>query len=256
MEPGYPSESAQSMSFLDKLTNIIASPGDLFENVRQTGPTHSNWLIPWIIYVVVSIGTGQLILGNPSLSVQLKTTIREQFNKSIESAIIEGQITQEQADQQFEQFASPDSPWFTMFAIGGTLFGSIAILFLLSLVGLMLGKAATNTSVPYMKVVEVIGLTFIISSLERIVTTALVFMTDSIHASPSLALFLSEVDLQSTTDLALSKMNLFTFWDIGITSLGLAKLFEKDFLKILVLVVVLWILWTAFSLFSGFTLGG
>jgi hypothetical protein len=256
MEPGYLAETAPAMSFAEKITNFFASPGELFENVRDTGPTNSNWLLPWIVYVVVSIVAAQLVLGNPSLSSQLERMMREQFDRTMQPAIIEGTVTPEQAEQQFEQFGNPHSPWFTLLSTGGTLIGSLVVLFALSLFYLLLGKSAMRATATYMKVVEVIGLTFFVGTLERIVTTALMFVTDSIQASPSVALFLSDVDLENKTHLALSKLNLFTFWDIAVTSIGLSTIFRKDFPKVLVLVIALWVLWSLFSIFSGFSLEG
>jgi len=249
-------ETDQRMSFLDKLTNLFASPGALFENVRQTGPTNSNWLAPWLIFVTVSIATSQLMLTSPSLSNQLEVMLKKQLSTPMEDAIKEGKITQEQADQQVEQYAKPGSAWFTMLSMGGVLTGSIVVLFALALFYNLLGRSVMNATVPYLKVVEVVGLTFLISSLERIVTTSLMFVTDSINASPSLVLFLSGIDLENKFHVALSKINLFTFWDLTITSFGLSTLFQRDFPKVFVLIFALWLLWSVFTLFTGFSLGG
>jgi hypothetical protein len=49
----------------------------------------------------------------------------------------------------------------------------------------------------------------------------------------------------------MSKMNVFTFWVLAVTSIGLSKLFRRDLPKVLVLVVVLWILWTVITVFTG-----
>ena len=244
------------MSMLDKLTNIFASPGEVFENVRLTGPTNSNWLVPWLVYLVISLLTNQFIIGNPSLADQLGATIKEQFDKSVKPAITEGKLTQEEADKQYEQFARPGSAGFMMLSIGGMMFGSIAVLFALALFYWLVGKSAMNAAAPYMKVAEVVGLTFFIGSLERLVTTLLMFATDSIQSSPSLALFLSNVDLTNKAHVALSKVNAFTFWDLTVTSIGLSKLFQRDFAKVFVLILALWLLWSLFTLFTGVNLTG
>ncbi len=256
MESGSSSGTVHPMPFLDRLTGIIVSPGEVFENVSQTGLTTSNWFVPWLLYVAISIFTGQLLLGNPSLSGQLENTIRTQFDELMQEPIMKGEISQEEADAQFERYGKPDSPWFTLLSVGGTLFGSIATLFVISLFCLLLAKSAVSASAPYMKVVEVVGLTFLIDGLEQIVTTVLMFLTDSILASPGMALFLlPDVDLQSKWHVALSKLNVFTFWKLGILSTGLSRLFRRDFPKVLVLVLALWVLWSLFSLFTGFTPG-
>ena len=257
MESGNPPGAVQSMPFLDKLVGIFVSPGEVYENVGGTGPTTSTWFVPWLLYVTISIFTGQLLLGNPSLSSQLEDTIRKQFDEVMQEPILKGDVTQGEADEQFERFGSPGSPWFTLLSIGGTLFGSILSLFAISLFCLLLAKSAMNASAPYMKVVEVVGLTFLIDALEQLVTTALMFLTDSILASTGAALFLlPDIDLHNKWHVAISKLNTFTFWKIGILCTGLSKLFHRDFPKILVLVLALWLLWSLFSLFTGFSPAG
>jgi len=48
-------EIAKPMSFTDKLVGVFSSPGELYENVRQTPPTSSNWVLPTIILIVVGL---------------------------------------------------------------------------------------------------------------------------------------------------------------------------------------------------------
>jgi hypothetical protein len=256
MESEHSSETVQPMPFLDKLAGFFLSPIEVFDNVARSGPTTSTWFVPWILYVLMSIFSGQLIVGNPSLSAQLEQTLRKQFDELMHESIIKGEITQAQADEQFERFGTPGSPLFTLVSVGGALFGSLVTLFAVSLFCLLLGRSAMSATAPYMKVVEVVGLTFLIDFLERIVTTALMFLSDSILASPSFALFLlPDVDLENKAHILLSKLNVFTFWKIGAVSLGLSQLFRRDFPKVLVLVVALWVLWSLFSLFTGFNPG-
>lgn len=245
-------DQPKPMPFTEKLTNIFASPGELFENVRTTGPTTSNWLIPWIIFVVVAIALGQLVVNNPSLADQLGATIREKFDQQVQ----EGDMTQEQADQAYEQFAKPGSTFFTLMQIGGIAVGSLAALFALGLLYWLVGKSAMGATVQYMKVIEVVGLTFFIGTLEQIVTTFLAFAADSIYATPSLAIFVSDFDVDNKLHVALSKINAFTFWDLSVVSIGLSKIFQRDFPKVLVLVFALWILWSLLTLFTGFSFGG
>ncbi len=229
----------------------------MFENVAQTGPTTTTWLIPWLLYVIMAVVTGQLLLANPSLSFQLEETIRKQFDEVLQESIAKGGITQEQADEQFEKFGKPGAPFFTLLSTGGVLLGSLVSLFAISLFCLLLGKSAMGTTVPYLKIVEVVGLTLLIDMLGQVVTAALMFLTDSIHASPGAALFLvPNIDLENKGHVALSKVDVFTVWKIWILSTGLSKLFRRDFPKVMVLVLSLWVLWSLFSIFTGFSAGG
>lgn len=241
-----PVEQPKPMSLTEKIVNIFASPGELYENVRDTGPTTSNWLIPWVLLAVVSMALNFAMLSNASLADQLGSTMRQAMEKSI----ADGKMTQQQADQAFEMMR-PGSVYFTVFSVGGTLLWTLGGLFALGLVYWLVGKSAMSASAPYMKVVEVVGLTFIISTLEVIVTMLMLFAFDRITATPSLALFVSNFDVTNKVHLLMSKVNIFTFWILAVTSIGLSKLFRRDLLKVLVLVAVLWILWTVITVFAG-----
>lgn len=238
------------MSFTDRIVNIFASPGELFENVRQTGPTSSNWVFPWLVFVVVAIATGQLVMNNPSLADQLATTIRQALDKSVQ----EGSMKQEQADQAFE-FTRPGSAWFTLIQVASSVFGSLVALFILGLLYWLIGKSAMSATAPFMKVVEVVGLTFFIGALEQIVTTMLMFAMGSIHATPGLGIFVTDFDINNKLHVALSKVNIFTFWTLGVVSVGLSRLFQRDFPKVLVLVLTIWILWSIVTLLTGVRFG-
>ena len=245
-------EPVRSMSFSEKLTNIFASPGELFENVRMTDKATSNWLVPWLVFVVVAIVMGQLIVHNASLADQLGATIKKGFDKQVQ----EGKMPAERADQIYEQYAKPGSTMFTISQVGGTVIVSLAALFALALLYWLIGKTAMKATSSYMKVVEVIGLVFFIAALEQIVTTLMMIAMDSIHATPSLGIFVSNFDMENKAHLALAKINVFTFWNLSVVGVGLSKLFQRDFPKVLVLVFAVWILWSLITIFSGIKLGG
>lgn len=241
-----PAETVQPMPFTEKLANIFISPGELYENVRDTPKSTVNWLLPAIIFIAVSIIMNTIMMSNPSIADQMGQMMR----KGIDDAVAQGRMTSEQADQSWEMMR-PGSMMFTIFAVGGTLVMTFGALFGLGLVYWLVGKGAMSASAPYMKVVEVVGLTLLIGTLEVIVTSVLIIGLDRLNAGPSAAFFLNPFDPTDKMHLLLSKLNLFTFWSLAVTSIGLAKLFRKDFPKVLVLVVVLWILWTVITVFAG-----
>jgi membrane protein, antimicrobial resistance system len=245
-----PTEQVKPMSLMERLTNVFAAPGELYENVRLTPKTTSNWLVPWIIFAVVAIIMGQVMVSNPSLTDQLGTVIRQKLEKQVQ----EGKMPSEQAERAFE-FTGPGSMFFTITRIAGSVVGPLIALFVLGLIYWVLGKSVMKAPSPYMKVVEVVGLTFLIGALEQIVTTLLMFLFDSIFASPSLALFVSNFDLENKLHVILSKINIFTFWSMAVLSIGLSKLFQRDFPKVLVLILVLWVIWVVVSIFTGIQLG-
>ena len=83
----------------------------------------------------------------------------------------------------------------------------------------------------------------------------MMFVMDSITATPSLGAFVSDFDHSNKLHSALAKMNIFTFWDLSVVSIGLSRLFQRDLPKVLVIVFALWIVWTVFSVLTGFQMG-
>jgi hypothetical protein len=250
-EQATPEAATTPMSFGEKVVNIFTAPAELFENVRLTPRTTSNWLIPMLVFIVIAVLLNQLILTNPSLVNQMTTLMR----KGIDEAVTKGSMTAQQAEQA-EQFMRADSIIFRVQSIVGIVLVSPIALFLLALVYWLLGKWGMNASAPYMKVVEVVGLTFFISILETIVTTGLQYGLDSLFAGPNLAVFVSNFDLQNKLHMALAKINVFTIWDLTVVSIGLSKLFQRHLPKVLVLVFALWIVWSVFTVATGMHFGG
>jgi hypothetical protein len=246
-----PAPAVEPMSFGEKFINIITAPGELFEHVRLTGKTTSNWLLPMLLFIVIAVLLNQLILTNPSLVEQMTSLMR----KGIDEAVAKGSMTAQQAEQA-EQYMRADSILFRIQAVVGIALVSPIALFLLALVYWLLGKWGMNASAPYMKVVEVAGLTFFISIIETIVTTMMQYGLDSLFAGPHLAAFVSNFDMTNKLHMALAKVNLFTIWDLTVVSIGLSKLFQRHLPKVLVLVFALWIIWSVFTVATGMRFGG
>ena len=253
-------EIVEPMTFTEQITNLFASPGELFDNVRDTPSTASNWLVPLAIFIAVTIAMSQTIFHNPSLVGQYKDQVHQGIEKKLNESIQQGKMTPEQAEQareMGEKFSDPSSPLAMGFQIGGIVIGTPIVLFLVALLYWLMGKTIIKAEQPYMKIVEVVGLTFFISTLESIVNTILVIGLDNIHASPGLGLaVMNGFSLDNKLHVILSKINIFTIWGLAVTGIGLGHLFQRDTPKVLVLVFARWILWIVFQLLSGMQFGG
>jgi hypothetical protein len=243
-------EEVKPMSFSDKLVGVFASPSELYDNVRQTPPTSSNWVIPTLILVVVGVIMAYLITSNPTLSDQMKRMASEQMERGLQKQLAAGKMTQEQANQARDQMSGMGATGTLIFTYASAVLGPFFALFLGGLVFWLLGKGVMKATSPYMKVVEVVGLTFFIGTLESVVTTILAIGMNSIFASPSLALLISDFSIENKMHLLAASINVFTFWTLTVTGIGLARLFQKDVPKVLVLVFALWVLWTLFKVFG------
>ncbi len=252
-----PAEPAviKPMSFTEKLTNVFTAPGELFDNVRDTPPTASNWLVPLAIFIVIAIAMQQIIFHNPALVDQLKVQMTQKMEKQFDEQIKAGKMSPEEATrarEQAESITNPASPFFIALTIGSLLIFTPLVLFAIALVYWLMGKSIMKAQAPYMKVVEVIGLVLFIGILESIVTTIMSVGLENLHATPSLGLaVLSDFSTDNKLHMLLSKVNVFTIWSLIVTSIGLGHLFRRDVPKVMALVFALWVLWIVFALLTG-----
>jgi len=254
--PAPPTEAVTPMSFTDKLVGVFSSPGELYDNVRQTPPTGSNWVIPTLILIVVGLVMAYVLTTNPTLSDQMTRMASEQMEKSLQKQIASGKLTQEQANQARDNMQAYGTKGPIIFSYATALIGPFFLVFIPGLIYWLLGKWVMKVSVPFMKVAEVVGLTLLIVSLESIVTLILQIGMNSLFASPSLAIFISNFSVDNTMHALAAKANIFTIWELVVVSIGLARLFMKDMPKVLVLVFALWVLWTVVTVFGGAALRG
>ena len=82
-----------AMSLPARLLNVFADPAAVFEEVRQSGPTVPNWLVPAILYVLAGWAAACIIFSQETIRHQLtdittqaiekQSSLYDQHSKSI-----------------------------------------------------------------------------------------------------------------------------------------------------------------------------
>lgn len=237
------------MSTRDRVIAFFIAPSRFFEDVCDSPLVEINWRFPLLVFLVVTLLLRQLMLADPALLTQMKTKIAQE----IDTAITSSQMSQQEADQT-RSFATPGSAPFEIF-LGFLMVIAVALLlFGLSLIYWLLGRLGMDSDAPFIKVVELVSITFFVNTIEGIVTAGLMMATRSITATPSLALFAPGLDPESSTFLALALANPFRVWDLSLMSIGLSRLFQRDLPKVAVIVFALWIVWSVATVLVGIRL--
>jgi len=234
--PAAPKEP--TMSLPARLMNVFAIPGDVFEEVKGTRNTVSNWLMPALIGSVVGALAAIVMFSQPTIRQQL----REKQEQALEQQIKDGKLTRQQADQAIaviDKFTGP-----TMMAIFGSV-GAVVTgfirLFWWGLVLWLLGRWFLKARFNYMKAVEVAGLASMITVLGMIVSMLLIVNLGKMFSTPSLALVVSDFDEKNKSHLLLGAVNVFNFWLIGVLGAGLARLAGVPFLRAVFVVLGYWL---------------
>jgi hypothetical protein len=232
-----------AMSLWTRLLNVFASPGEVFDDIKATPPSASNWLIPALLFAVVGVISVMIIFAQPTI-VQ---PIVEQQAKKMDEAVKAGKMTQAQADQA-EKFMGPMT-----FKIAGSAFaviGSVVRLLWWGLILWLLGKILKKPF-GYGKGLEVAGLASMITVLGAIVGLLLIVNFSKLSATPSLGALVKDFDMTRKSHLMMGAANVFYFWQVGVFSVGLSRLAGVPFIRALSLVLACWVLQELLFIFSG-----
>ena len=207
--------------------NIFADPAEVFDSIKATPYRAANWFVPAMVLVIVSWVGAWIIFSQPSVKNQLSDLADQEIQRRIER----GKLTEQQAEAAREQAEVMAGITMKIGAAAGPLFVAFGTPFWGGLIVWLAGTKALRGRFNYMKAVEVSGLACMIAALGEIVRVLLVVVLGSVFAAPSLALLLKEPDPQSGTYAILSLFNLFLLWELGVRSVGLARLSGASFGK-------------------------
>ena len=228
-----------------RLLNIFAAPGDVFEELKSSPPSVANWLVPALILMLVGMLSSVVMFSQPSIA----QSIHEQQQKVFEKQVSSGKMTQQQADQAMAMAEKFSGPGIGCVSAATT---SFIMPFWSAFVLWLIARFYLKVPLPFLKVLEVAGLTLMIVALAVVVKTLLVVVTGNLYAAPSLILLVKHFDPRNPVHSILAMFDVLTFWLLAVRALGLAKLTGASFGKTAVAVFGLWFVIT--GLMIGFSL--
>lgn len=239
--PDSPPAAAQppSSSFIAKLFNVFAVPGEVFAEIKAAHVSVANWLVPVLMAALLGIVSSLIIFSQPNIQQQLK----EQQAKAMDQRVKAGKMTQAQADQALavvDKFMGPTA--LKIFGSVGAVFTNFIRLFWWAFILWLFGRWFLKVPVGYGKMMEVAGLAAMVSVLGGIVALLLQMNLDRLMVTPSAALLLPEFDMSRKSHWFLAVVNPFYFWQVGLLGLGLAKLAGAPFWRAAAPVAVFWAL--------------
>jgi mannitol-specific phosphotransferase system IIBC component len=235
------------MSLPARLLNVLAGPGEVFDGIKASLPAASNWLVPVLLFALVGAISCFVMFSQPAIVQQ----IHEQQSKKMDEMVKAGKMSREQADQATavaEKFTGP-----TMLMIFGsvmvTLISFVRVLWwalLLWLVGKVL-----KTPLGYVKSLEIFGLASMITVLGAVVGILLAMLLGRMIATPSLVLLVKDFDITRKTHLLLGTVNIFYFWQVGVLSVGVAKVTGVPFIRALLFVIICYVFTELLLIYTG-----
>jgi hypothetical protein len=246
-EPPPEAPPPPGMSLGGRLLNVFATPGDVFQEVKNAGASTANWLVPALLLIAVSWVAAWLIFSQDSITHQLSEITDRAIQKQIEKS--------QMSERQAEQARAIGEKWAGISAkIGAVLaplIAGFATPFFWGLIVWLVGAKVLKGNFLYMKAVEVVGLGNMVSVLDVIVKTLLIVGLGNLYAAPSLVLLVQDFDPQNTVHSLLALVNVMTFWLLAVRAVGLARLSGASFTKAAVWVFGIWAAYTGFFVGLG-----
>jgi hypothetical protein len=244
-----------AMSFAARLLNVFAIPGEVFETVRVNRFCVANWLLPALLLAVVGVLTVIVVFSQPSIQKQVRE-LGDQQAKAVEQQVKAGKVTQADADQVQAITRSIANP--ATLKIAGSMAAvviGVARVFWWAFILWLVGRMFLKVQFGYLKTLEVAGLALMISVLGGVVALALTVNLTKVLATPSLALVAPDFETTRKSYLMLGAANVFSFWLVGVLSVGLARLARVPFLRAAWFVFAIWVIQESLLSLVGGALG-
>jgi hypothetical protein len=197
--------------------------------------------------MVLSWLSAGLIFSQPAIRQQ----ISELTTKAIDRQVEKGKISSAQAESARATAEKFGGLGYEISAGVGPVFAAFALPFWGGLILWLVGSFALKGPFPYMKAVEVAGLSNMILALSVIVKTLLILITGNLFASPSLAFMVKNFDPQNSVHSLLARMNVVVFWLLAVRSIGLARLSGASIGKAAAWIFGIWIAFTGVMIGFG-----
>jgi|WetSurMetagenome_2_1015567.scaffolds.fasta_scaffold19082_1 hypothetical protein len=229
------------------ISDVFASPSEVFQNLKNTAPSLRLWVTPFIATLLIVIISVVMIFTNESLKAEMKDI----QGKRIQKMLDEKELTQEQADMAETRAESMGGMMIAFGIIGGVVFMS-AFYFGGALFLWLANKTILKSTVGYEKHLELYGIASWIGVLGSAITVLMMVGLGSMGATPSAALMvLGNFDPTNKLHMLFASLNIFSLWQTAVIGIGLSKLSDKQTSAGMSVAFALWILWVALSILLG-----
>jgi len=206
--PSNSSSAPAPSSLVAKLFDVLASPGEVFDEVIAAPPRLGNWLVPTLLAVLASLILLRA-MSNEGGPVAAMPQVGEAQAGTLDTAAIQpdpGSVGSQKLS--------------ALITCAGAFAGTFWSAFLLWFIG----RALLRIRFSYLKTVEVAALAGMILALGAIVTALLIGAVGDPAARPALSVFVRHLPTSDPVRLLLDTFNFFHLWAITVLAIGLSRL--------------------------------
>jgi hypothetical protein len=250
-------EKTEDISLSDAITGIFTEPGETFNSVKKS--TKKNyWLIPILLFIVVSIVTRYLVTNDEELYSEIKTKQTEAVKKRLDEQVKEGKMSQEQANErmsQMEKGFDKSGVIFILLITVGPIVTTFLFLFVKGLIFFGALKLLKGV-ITYIQVITVLGLASIIDSIQTIIDTVLAIITGRLFANIGPILIFPKDSLSNNLNTFVAHFDAFNIWYIALIGIGFAVFSNLKGKVTIPVVFALWLIWVCLTSFLNIGIFG
>jgi len=217
--PPTPPALPEPTSLAARLVNVYVSPGDVFDEVAASPRDNGNWVLPLILSAVMSVVFCFAVFSQENVVRNVLDTQEKEIRKQVDA----GKMPKEAAVGFNEAAGKYGSVIMIAFGSLFAIIGCIAMLFIVALVLMLVGRFAFGTDVAYLKMAEVSGLAAMITLLGSIAKMFVVIATGRIEIGVSPAALVENFNPGNHTHALLGILDLSMFWYVAVLACGLSR---------------------------------
>lgn len=227
-----PENEMEELSHTDKIVGVISEPSNLFSKLSFFPVRTTDWILPLLAMIIVSIAATIIYMSNPEIKLQMQQqqqkAMQEQFDKMVEN----GQMTRQQADEQLEKTSQMmNNPMFTLlFPSIGIFIITIIWFFVITTIAFMIAKFALKGDGGFTLAMSAMGLPLYISVLQTIILIILGLLMGKMLTGLNPA-SLTGMDVKTFPGFLLSRLDVFSIWFYVVVGIAFAKMFKSDNVK-------------------------
>lgn len=207
-------------SLIARLFNILAAPGEVFEQVRAEPPRTAHWLVPALLLLGVGGLGAWLIFRQPAFRQQ-----QDEIQLRVLARMVEkGKLPRAQFEQLQQNLGGGGPAKYLLGPAIGVLGFALVSPFWGAFWVWLIGAKMHRGGFSYAKALDVAGLANMVVVLGSLVKTLMILALGNLQAAPTPALLVREFDPFNPLHAALGMFDLFGFWVCGVRAAGMAAL--------------------------------
>ncbi len=222
-------ENIEELSHTDKMVGVFTEPNKTFSAMSKFAIKNSDWLIPIVVLIIVSVAANLAMMSNPVIKATIMEKSIKQIEKNLKEAVESGRLSEEQADEQLEKIRdnmerTMGSPILSF--VGPFLYTFITF-FIISGVFFLFAKFALGGEGTYSTSMVAYGLPHYIMIVQTIILVILALSMDKPFRDLSLTTLL-DYDRTTIVGFLLGRLDVFAIWFYSVVSIAYARLFKSE----------------------------